>query len=111
MNICLVGINQCMEPVAIREKVAVRSGKPDDVLQLLRSRISHGVILSTCNRTVRQLPALTDEQRYSLEMMTRAIVAKILKDPIHSLKANGHNNHDYAAMVEELFQLHEEKSR
>jgi len=69
MNICLVGVDQCMEPVAIREKAAVRSEKPDDVLQLLRSRISHGVILSTGNRTVRQLPPLSDEEQYSLKMM------------------------------------------
>jgi len=71
MNICLVGVDQCMESVAIREKAAVRSGKPDDVLQLLRCRISHGVILSTCNRTVRQLPPLSDEEQYSLKMMVK----------------------------------------
>ena len=41
-------------------------------------------------------------------MMTRAIVAKILKDPIHNLKANGHSNHDYLEMVKELFQLNVE---
>ncbi len=111
MNICLVGIHQGMEPVAIREKAAVRSGKPDDVLQLLRSRISHGVILSTCNRTVSQLPPLSDEEQYSLKMMTRAIVAKILKDSIHNLKTNGLATVITLKWLEELFQLHEEKSR
>ena len=51
MNICLVGLNHRTAPVAIREKAAVRSAKLDDVLELLRSHVSHGVILSTCNRT------------------------------------------------------------
>ena len=47
-----------------------------------------------------------------MEMMTKAIVAKILKDPIHNLKANGRSNRDHAEYVEifrELFQLNEEK--
>jgi glutamyl-tRNA reductase len=51
MNICLVGINHRTAPVAIREKAAIRSAKIDDALQLLRPHLSHGVILSTCNRT------------------------------------------------------------
>jgi len=51
MNICLVGINHRTAPVAIREKVAVRIGQLNEALQLLRSHVSHGVILSTCNRT------------------------------------------------------------
>ncbi len=66
---------------------------------------------SHLDRTVKKLPSLSDEERYSLEMMTKAIVAKILKDPIHNLKANGHSNRDYAEMVKELFQLNEEKCR
>ncbi len=58
---------------------------------------------------MKRLPPLSDEERYSLEMMTKAIVAKILKDPIHNLKAHEHSNRDYAEMVKELFQLNEEK--
>ena len=72
---------------------------------------AEGIRRSHLERTVKKLPAFTDEQRYSLEMMTRAIVAKILKDPIHSLKANGHSNHDYVTMVKKLFQLDEEQCR
>ncbi len=66
---------------------------------------------SHLERTVKKLPPLSDEERYSLEMMTKAIVAKILKDPIHNLKTNGHSNRDYAEMVKELFQVHEERSK
>ena len=51
MNIYLVGVNHRTAPVAILEKAAVRSGKLGGALQLLSSHTSHGVILSTCNRT------------------------------------------------------------
>jgi len=59
------------------------------------------------DRTVKKLPHLTEEEQYRLEMMTKAIVSKMLKDPIRYLKANGSNN--YAEMVRELFRLDEEK--
>jgi glutamyl-tRNA reductase len=38
--------------------------------------------------------------------MTKAIVSKILKDPVQYLKANGSKN--YAEMVKEIFRLDEE---
>ncbi len=66
---------------------------------------------SHLNRTLKKLPPLSEEEQYSLEMMTRAIVAKILKEPIHSLKANGRHNIDYAETVRELFQLDVEKCK
>jgi len=62
---------------------------------------------SHLERTLKKLPPLSDEEQYRLEMMTRAIVTKILRDPINNLKANGHNNRDYVEMVRELFQLDE----
>ncbi len=55
--------------------------------------------------TMKQLPALTEQQQYSLEMMTKAIVTKILNDPIYSIKANGHKHPNYDKLVEELFKL------
>jgi len=58
------------------------------------------------DRTVKKLPRLTEEEQYSLEMMTKAIVSKILKDPIKYLKVNGSKN--YAEMVKEIFRLNEE---
>jgi len=61
---------------------------------------------SHLDRTVKKLPHLTKEEQYSLEMMTRAIVSKILKDPIQYLKANGSSN--YAEMLREIFRLDEE---
>jgi len=64
---------------------------------------------SQLDRTLKKLPPLSEEEQYSLEMMTRAIVAKILKGPIHNLKANGRRNLGYVETVRELFQLDEEK--
>lgn len=66
---------------------------------------------SHLNRTLKKLPPLSEEEQYSLEMMTRAIVAKILKEPIHSLKANGRHNIGYAETVRELFQLDVKKCK
>ncbi|MEE8419192.1 MAG: glutamyl-tRNA reductase [Dehalococcoidales bacterium] len=51
MNISLVGVNYSTTPVSMREKVAITEEKLDEHLQLLRSYIPDGVILSTCNRT------------------------------------------------------------
>ncbi len=62
-------------------------------------------------RTMKKLPPLSDEDRYRLEMMTKAIVTKIMKDPINKIRANGHNNRDYTEMVKDLFQLNEEECK
>lgn len=51
MHINLIGINYKTAPVAIREKVAIRSGKLEDALSLLRSYFNRGILVSTCNRT------------------------------------------------------------
>jgi len=58
------------------------------------------------NRTLKKLQPLSDEERDSLDAMTKSIVTKILNDPVQYLKANGSNN--YAEMVRELFRLNEE---
>ncbi len=70
------------------------------------TRKAEAIRRSHLDRTVKKLPHLTEEEQYSLEMMTRAIVSKILNDPIRSLKANGTSN--YAEVVRELFRLDEE---
>jgi len=66
---------------------------------------------SHLDRTLKKLPPLSEEEQYSLEMMTKAIVAKILKEPVHSLKANGRHNRGYAELVRELFQLDVERGK
>jgi len=51
MHISVVGINHQETPIAIRERAAISTEKLYDSLLLLRSYVSHGVIVSTCNRT------------------------------------------------------------
>ena len=51
MHVSLVGVNHRTAPVAIREKLAIRSAKLSDSLLLLHRYVSQGIILSTCNRT------------------------------------------------------------
>jgi glutamyl-tRNA reductase len=58
------------------------------------------------DKTMSKLRSLSEEERESLEAMTKAIVTKILKDPIYHLKAN---TNDYAELVRELFQLNIEQ--
>ena len=61
------------------------------------------------NKTLSKLCNLSDEERDSLEAMTRSIATKILEDPVSHLKANANNNKDYIEMVRELFQLNIER--
>jgi glutamyl-tRNA reductase len=60
---------------------------------------------SQFDRTLKKLPQLSEEEQYSLEMMTRSIVNKILKDPVQYLKINGSRN--YAELIKEIFRLEE----
>jgi glutamyl-tRNA reductase len=62
---------------------------------------------SQFDRTLKKLPHLSEEEQYSLEMMTKSIVNKILKDPVQYLKINGSKN--YAEMIKEIFRLEEGK--
>jgi len=77
------------------------------VRPLIRSLMSkvEAIRSAQLERTMKKLPPLSEEQKYSLEMMTKAIVSKILNDPIYTIKANGHKNRDFDKLVEELFKL------
>ncbi len=79
------------------------------VRPLIRALMSKAEAIrrSHFERTRKKLPRLTEEEQYSLEMMTKAIVSKILKDPVHYLKVNGSKN--YAEMVKEIFRLEEDQ--
>ncbi len=61
------------------------------------------------DKTLKKLQGLSDEERDSLEAMTKAIVTKMLNDPIQYLKKNAHNEQDYIQLVNELFRLNERK--
>jgi glutamyl-tRNA reductase len=60
---------------------------------------------SQLNKTLKRLRPLSDEERDSLEAMTKSIVTKLLQDPINYLKTNANNNGQYAELVNELLGL------
>jgi glutamyl-tRNA reductase len=70
------------------------------------TRKAEAIRLTQLNRTLKKMRPLSDEERDSLNAMTKSIVTKILNDPIRSLKANGTSN--YAELVREIFRLDEE---
>lgn len=63
------------------------------------------------NMTLKKLPPLDAEQQESLDAMTRAIVKKILHNPIQYMKKNGYTNEEVVRVLHELFALDEQKER
>lgn len=57
------------------------------------------------NMTLKKLPPLSQEEQDSLEAMTRAIVNKVLHNPIRCLRENGHQDGQFVRTVRELFAL------
>jgi len=55
--------------------------------------------------TLKKLPPLSQEELDSLEAMTKAIVNKILHNPVQCLKHGGHRSKDFIQTVGELFDL------
>lgn len=66
---------------------------------------SENIRRTQLEKTLKKLRALSAEEQDSLEAMTKAIITKMLNDPIQYLKKNPHNKRDYIQMVNELFQL------
>jgi glutamyl-tRNA reductase len=60
--------------------------------------------------TLKKMPALSEEERENLEAMTRAIVTKVLHDPIKYLKENAHDKKEHSSMLSEIFRLDGEKT-
>lgn len=54
--------------------------------------------------TLKKMPELSDEQKSYLDAMTRAIVQKLLHEPVKCLKSN-HKKDGYRQIVKELFSL------
>ena len=67
--------------------------------------MAEGVRRRQLKATLKKLPPLSDEERESLEAMTKAIVNKILHQPISCLKGNGGRDKDFIGVVEQLFDL------
>lgn len=64
---------------------------------------------SQLNKTLKKLRPLSDEERDSLDAMTKSIATKILQEPIQYLKGKANNNENYAEIVRQLFQLDMER--
>ncbi len=103
-------VNKVEEIIAVEKAKFVSWWQEYKVRPVIRAMMSQAdeVRRSHLKRTMKKLPLLSEEEQYSLEMMTRGIVANILKNPINNLKANGHENLGYINMVKELFQLNVE---
>ena len=56
------------------------------------------------SNTLSKIPYLTEEDRTSLDMMTKSIVSRMLHDPIVCLKNNGNGNL-YGEAIQHLFNL------
>jgi glutamyl-tRNA reductase len=82
---------QSMNYFKIRPLVGALMGRAEEVRQ------------AQLNKTLKKLPPLSDEQRESLEAMTKSIVTGIIKDPIQYLRTNS-SSHD-AEMVNHIFNL------
>ena len=64
---------------------------------------------SQLHKTLKKLHSLSDEERESLDAMTKSIVTKILQHPVQYLKVNANSEGDYTEVVSELFHLGGEK--
>jgi len=60
------------------------------------------------NMTIKKLPPLSKEEQDSLDAMTKAIVNKILHNPIQCLKCGDHGDDNMCQVVEQLFNLNGE---
>jgi glutamyl-tRNA reductase len=63
---------------------------------------------SQLEMTLKKLSRLSEDDQFHLEAMTRAIVQKILHEPIETLKAHGDSREEYVQLVSKLFGLEEE---
>jgi len=59
--------------------------------------------------TLKKLQRLSADEQESLDAMTKAIVQKILHDPIRHLKENARREENYTTLVNELFRLNKDK--
>jgi glutamyl-tRNA reductase len=61
------------------------------------------------NATLKKLRHLSAEERDSIEAMTKAMMQKILHDPIQYLKSDGHHQDECIRLFNELFRLDVDK--
>ena len=62
------------------------------------------------NLTLKKVRGLSDEDRESLEAMTRALVQEILREPIERIGEGSEQSESYVEVVRKLFRLDTEES-
>jgi glutamyl-tRNA reductase len=72
-------------------------------------RKAENVRQTQLDMTLKKLRNLSAEEQQSLDAMTKAIVQKILHEPIQHLKTDAHKRDDYITLVNELFRLDKDK--
>jgi len=70
---------------------------------------AEGIRQTQLDTTLKKLRHLSPEEQQSLEAMTKAIVQKILHEPIQNLKTNTRCRDDYIALINDIFQLDKDK--
>ncbi|MFC1872129.1 glutamyl-tRNA reductase [Chloroflexota bacterium] len=102
----------------VEKIIAAEADKFDEWWCNLSIRPVIGALVSKANRirhahlekTIKKLPPLSEEEKYSLDKMTESIVIKLLKGPINTLKENTNDNGDYARIINDIFRLDEEEA-
>lgn len=102
MQISLVGVNHHTAPLEIRERAAIRNEMVGHCLSLLRNHVTHGVILSTCNRT--EIYAVEDNSRGS-EKSSLRFFQDYLNIPDSELLRHAYVLTKPRAVAEHLFRI------
>ncbi len=100
-------IRRSMEIVKAEMKRFASWWRTTEVTPIISSLVkkADAIRQAQLDMTLKKLRQLTPEEQESLEAMTKAIVQKILHDPIQCLKDNAHTREDYVSVINELFQL------
>jgi glutamyl-tRNA reductase len=78
------------------------------VVKALMSK-AEAVRSSQLKKTMKKMRDLSEEEKESLDAMTRAIVNRILQDPIRYLKSNSNGNTDSVEKLNRIFNLPDEE--
>jgi len=104
-------INKAMEIVESEVKRFTSRWQTMEVKPIISSLVmkAEDIRQTQLDTTLKKLRHLSKEEQESLEAMTKAIVQKILHDPIQCLKKDTDERNDYIKLVSELFQLDKDK--
>lgn len=104
-------MRKAMEIVDSEAKRFVSSWQDMEVKPVIRGLVTKAedIRQKQLDMTLKKLRQLSADEQESLDAMTKAIVQKILHDPIQQLKKNEPKKENYATLVSELFKLDKDK--